>query len=299
MTAMRIVAVIFLWGLTLFQQAHACDLQSATKHAQTARYIENVQLCLKSLPSDYQYDRSIEEDNIRRVNNARRRNGLLPLKVRPDLQAAARWHSLDMAANDFFNHHGQDNRTHGLRISLLDRSLIYDVARENIAMMSGDFEAGSESKLLHELLMDSESHFENIMAADVSHIAVGVVRTDNGVWLTQLFVNEAGELSIPAPIRLTPGQILSFDVSLTALEFSNVHAEQDDTITGFPTFSPSGRSVVPEHLTGDVRLGVRGDKRPTSEDERGYYINLFGPSVTVLPAKPLSAVTKFSSETAG
>ena len=285
-----------LLGLILAApMAAACDQQTSTQQLQAARYIEDVQTCLSALPSEFALDRAVEQDNIRRVNDARNRRGLMPLKLRADLLPAARWHSFDMAANDFFSHRGQDGRTHGVRISLLDRTLIYDVARENIAMVRGDFDAGSESKLMHELLMNSEGHYENIMAEDVSHIAVGVVRTGDGVWLTQLFVNEAGELSAPAPVRLSPGQVLSFDAQLSKLQFAGFQSEQGNQMRRFQRLASSGQSVVPRELHGDIRLGVRGDQVPTSAHERGYYVNLFGPSVTLVSAKPSRTITKVSS----
>ena len=294
MTALRVITLLAFSALLVSPLARACDLQSSTNQSEAARYVESVRQCLSALPRDYTYDRRVEQDNIRRVNAARIRRGLAPLKERRDLLAPARWHSLDMAANAYFNHRGKDNRTHGLRISLLDRTLIYDVARENIAMMRGDFKRGSESELLHDLLMDSEGHYENIMADDISHIAVGVVRTNDGVWLTQLFVNEAGELSAPAPVRLTPGQILGFDARLSSLSFSSFQAEQGQKMKRFQTVSSTGRSVVPRDLSGDIRLGVRGDQRPTSTHERGYYVNLFGPSVTLVSPVPGAAITKVS-----
>lgn len=299
MAVIRLVLLTLLGAGCVAQYAFACDLQASTKHSEAARYIESVQRCLTSLPAEFDKDRAMEQENIRRVNDARIRNGLPPLERRADLETAARWHSLDMAANDFFNHQGKDKRKHGARISLLDRSLIFDVARENIAMMRGEFESGSEGELLHDLLLESEGHYENIMAEDISHIAVGVIRTENGVWLTQLFVHEAGELTAPAPTRLTPGEILSFSARLAELDFTGFQAEQGDRLKRFDTFASTGRSIVPAEMSGDIRIGVRGDHPPTSANERGYYVNLFGPSVTLVPTKTHSPITINSSGSAG
>lgn len=272
--------------------AYACDLQLTTKQTDAARYIESVQTCLEALPVGFEFDRQIEQDNIKSVNTARLRRGLQPLKIRTDLIAAARWHSLDMAANGYFQHRGADNRSHDQRISLLDRTLLYNAARENIAMMQGGFERGTENKTLHDLLMESEGHYKNIMAENITHIAVGVVRWKDGVWLTQLFVSEAGELSAPAPVRLSPGQIISLSAELTEWTFAGFQAEQGANVERFGIFKPDGRAIVPPKVAGDIRLGVRGERAPTSERERGYFINLSGPSVTitapitkVLPAK--------------
>ena len=262
--------------------ALACDLQTATNQTSHAGYIENVQICLQALPNGYSIDEAIEQDNIRRVNEARVKRGLPALTSRRDLFDTARWHSMDMAANSYFNHRGKDNRSHDDRISLLDRTLLFDAARENIAMMRGDIDLGSESKTFHDLLMDSEGHYKNIMADNVSHIAVGVVRFDDGVWLTQLFVSESGEFSAPIPIRLTPGQMLDMDTRLREWDFAGFQAEQGSETKRFKTKRSTGHAVVPKVLYGDVRIGVRGEKRPTSEKTHGYYINLSGPSATIL-----------------
>lgn len=283
MTSWRLIGLFSACIAISGTSAFACDLQLSTKHTAAARYIEEVQTCLRSLPAGFEYDRIVEQDNIERVNTARVRRGLKPLQVRTDLQDAARWHSLDMAANGFFQHRGADNRSHDQRISLLDRSLLYNAARENIAMMQGSFKPGTESKTLHDLLMESEGHFKNIMADNITHIAVGVVRWENGVWLTQLFVSEAGQLSAPAPIRLVPGETLSLDAKLEEWTFAGFQAEQDDALKRFEPLKRNGRYVVPIDLSGDIRLGVRGERAPTSARERGYFINLSGPSVTIVP----------------
>ena len=268
-------------GVSLLS-ASACDLQTATNQTSHAGYIENVQTCLRTLPNGYSFDEAIELDNVRRVNDARAKRGLPRLAIRRDLRETARWHSMDMAANKYFSHRGKDNRSHSQRISLLDRTLLFDAARENIAMMRGDIDLSTESKTLHDLLMESEGHYKNIMADNVSHIAVGVVRFDDGVWLTQLFVNEAGEFSAPVPTRLTPGQTLDLDTRLRDWTFAGFQAEQGNETKRFKTNRSDGRSVVPRVLYGDVRIGVRGEKRPTSEQPRGFYINLSGPSATIL-----------------
>ena len=264
----------------------ACDLQASTKQRVAASYVSEVQQCLADLPEGYAFDAAIEQDNFRRVNEARRARGLQPLKLRRDLLNAARWHSVDMAANAYFSHRGQDGRSHDQRVSLLDRTLIYDASRENIAMMRGSYRPGAESETLHSGLMRSPGHYENIMADNISHMAVGVVRRGDGVWLTQLFVNEAGELSEPAPLRLVRGQHFAMNARLNGWTFSGFQVEQGKQLRKLQTTQPAGRPIIPVELAGDVVLGVRGERRAESSAQRGYYINLSGPSITLVSNAP-------------
>lgn len=53
----------------------------------------------------------IEHETVWRINLERAQAGVPPLKLEPLLTAAARGHSEDMAANDFFSHTGSDGST--------------------------------------------------------------------------------------------------------------------------------------------------------------------------------------------
>ena len=285
-------------------EAFACDLKTAIRQTQAANYVEGVRRCLSMLPPGFSFDTAIETDNIARVNRERTRRGLKPLLLREDLRAAARWHSMDMAANDFFSHRGRDYRSHDQRVSLLDRTLIFDASRENIAMMRGHYQPGIEGDTLHTGLIESTGHRKNILAENISHIAVGVVRKDDGVWLTQLFVNEAGELSAPAPVRLSPGQAINMEARLNDWRFGGFQLRQGGLVKKFKTTRHTGGAVAPSDISGDVVLSVRGERPPPDRGGRGYYIDLSGPLVTMTnPQKasrsPTSSTTKRTQSRSG
>jgi len=295
---MRLIRAVIaaMAGSLCVQAASACNMSVTSRSAAAAGYVENAQRCLGTLPEGFTFDESMEADNLRRVNAERARDGKSQLKFRPELLAAARWHSMDMAANNFFSHKSKDQRTHDKRVSLLDRSLIYDASRENIAMIRGAFTLGTEDDTLHEGLMESPGHKSNILADNISHAAMGVVRYKNGVWLTQVFVNEAGELSAPAPVRLYPGQVLGISATLKDWEFKGFNAEQGETVTPFKTNRSGTTASAPGGVFGDVVLSTRGERRNKSGG--GSYINLSGPEVTMVASRAEAAATGYTKPSA-
>jgi len=272
--------------------AWACDLGVSTTAHKSPEYVDGVRLCLKYLPSDYSFDEALERDNIARVNLEREKRGLPGLLFREDLRDAARWHSLDMAANQFFAHIGPDGRWPQNRIALLDRTLLQDKAGENIGMMRGYLDRRKVDESLHEGLMESPSHRENLLADYYTHIAVGVVRYKDGVWLTQLFVNEAGEFSEPVPVRLVSGQLFTPKAELNGWYSEEVGAKHGKTLTMFDTPDYVDSPVVPHDLTGEVTIRVRGDRRPPDGEGQVFYLNVPGPQSAIsAPQRDASTVT--------
>lgn len=261
--------------------ALACDLGISTKAHKSPDYVEGVRLCLNDLPSDYSFDEALERDNIARLNLERQNRGLPGLLFREDLREAARWHSLDMAANQFFAHIGPDGRWPQNRIALLDRTLLQDKAGENIGMMRGYLERRNVEASLHEGLMESESHRENLLADYYTHIAVGVVRYKDGVWLTQVFVNEAGEFSEPVPVQLVQGEVFTPKADLKGWYSEVVGAKHGKELTMFDTLEDVDSPIVPKELKGEVTLRVRGDRRPPDGDGQVFYLNVPGPQSSV------------------
>ena len=278
------VRTVVLWcfaAVTLVPGAIACDLGISTKAHKSPDYVEGVRLCLNYLPNDYSFDEAIERDNIARLNLEREKRGLPGLLLREDLRDAARWHSLDMAANQFFAHIGPDGRWPQNRIALLDRTLLQDKAGENIGMMRGYLERRNVEESLHEGLMESVSHRENLLADYYTHIAVGVVRYKDGVWLTQVFVNEAGEFSEPVPVRLVQGQLFTPEADLKGWYSEEVGAKHGKELTMFDTPDYVDSPIVPSDLKGEVTIRVRGDRRPPDGDGQVFYLNVPGPQSSV------------------
>lgn len=284
MRNVRAAIALFFFAALALPAAQACDLKISTQAHRAADYVDGVRLCLKYKPTEFTYDEVLERDNMARVNQERQKRGLPGLLLREDLRPAARWHSLDMAANQFFAHIGADGRNHADRISLLDRTLLTDKSGENLAMMRGYLERRNVSESLHEGLMESPSHAENLLADYYTHMAVGVVRYKDGVWLTQIFANEAGEFSEPVPIRLAPGQVFTADADLKGWYSEQVGAKHGSQLTMFDTPDYVDSPVVPRDLRGDVTIRVRGDRRPPDDIGKVFYLNVPGPKSSIYPS---------------
>lgn len=283
MSVMKIWPFIIAAGLsaTLAPEALAsCDLSVQSRPATLANYVEAGQACLSSLPDGYAIDETMEADFLERVNEARLAHRLPALKLRPQLTPAARWHSLDMAANSFFAHQGDDQRSASQRITAFDRTLLSSVQRENIAAIRGPFRRETIVERLHAGLMDSESHRQAILAEDISHIGLGVITRTNGVWVTQLFVRKDGEFSQPVPLQAHAGTEIRQAVSLKDWEASGLALRKDEKTTQVGREENlSGR--IPASMRGPHSLTVRG-KKPGPSADTCLYIYFTGPRMEIV-----------------
>jgi len=167
---------------------------------------------------------------------------------------------VDMAANNYFSHDEKSKRSHSDRISLLDRKLVYSVAMENIAFMRGGDITGKAPETLHRGLMESDSHRKAILSDEVTHIAVGAVRHENGVWLTQVFVNKMGEFLTPVPTRIRAAEELRFRVMLPGWKPGGFEAHQKDEQKSLMSVSGGSALRLPKGIHGDFQLMVRGER---------------------------------------
>jgi uncharacterized protein YkwD len=104
------------------------------------------------------------EDEVARLTNAERAEaGCDDLQIDERLRTAARGHSEDMAANDYFDHTGLDGRSPFDRMADAGYP---DPAAENIAV---GYRTPAE---VMEGWMDSEGHRDNIL--ECSYVAIGV-----------------------------------------------------------------------------------------------------------------------------
>ncbi|MEM9937671.1 MAG: CAP domain-containing protein [Pseudomonadota bacterium] len=291
---------LFMLGFAAVPGALACNMASADRSERVADLVEAGHECLHNLPEGFTFDTQMEADFIERVNDARRAEGLPTLTIREGLIAPARFHSLDMAYNDFFGHDSPAGRRAADRIAAFDRTLIPDFTAENVATEShkctdgvgrsvpcgpGQSRPPSETlRHLHNGLMDSPGHRANILSEHATSLALGVVRRENGVFVTQLFANAAGELLEPAPLRAAPSSELKLSVTLPDWSTEHFAVVQDDIQIDLK----KGR--LPASLKGDFMLQVRGENKTTSTRSGGRIvqscetIELPGPTLTVVPA---------------
>ncbi len=106
-----------------------------------------------------------------------------PLAINPLLLDAARKHSQWMIDKDTFSHSGSGGSDPGKRIRDAGYNLVAPWTwGENIALSSGSI------RDIEKAFMHSPEHRANILDPCFKHVAIGVVRDDNGTaWVTVFF----------------------------------------------------------------------------------------------------------------
>lgn len=258
--------------------AFACDLRLTGRPAAVAAYVEMARPCLASPPVGFSFEADLEDRFLDLVNAERESAGLAPVKLRRELTDAARMHSLDMAANGFFGHVGPDGRDPFDRIAALDRSALADFSAENVATISragGRMGGNFALKRLHRNLMESPSHRENILHPKATHVAFGVVRTREGVWVTQLFMRVSGTLPAAAPLRISVSQTLQDRPrGLEGWQF----VRYDMVMPSGDPFPGAARALPGT----DARLAAYATQ-PGSDPLSYYWMRFPGPAVTITP----------------
>ncbi|MEU9984875.1 sigma-70 family RNA polymerase sigma factor [Streptomyces sp. NPDC050856] len=117
------------------------------------------------------------------VNSERARNGCGPVRQNGLLDTAARRHSEDMDARDFFDHTDPDGVGPGERVTATGYR--WSTYGENIAR-------GQQSpSAVMRTWMDSPGHRANILNCSFKEIGVGVHEAPGGPWWTQVFGTSA------------------------------------------------------------------------------------------------------------
>ncbi|GAB5458028.1 MAG: hypothetical protein Hens3KO_10580 [Henriciella sp.] len=242
----------------------------STRAVSVADYVEQGRICLTSPPQGFRFDPALELAFIDKVNQERMSRNLEPLQIRTEMRPAARFHSLDMGINDFFGHESPDGRSHPARITAFDRTLIAAYTAENVAMeervcedrtgrvviCKGAQKVRSISTLdhIHNNLMNSPGHRANILSADATHIALGIARVGDSVYVTQLFADPAGLLDAPLPLRIEAGDQLTLLPHLDGWSFRRFAFVTGHVLTDLK------RGLVPPSARGNVRLALRGER---------------------------------------
>lgn len=296
---------LFLFGLVSAAPAMACTLQTDTTRLQISTYVSEGLTCLEQPPSEFRFDAAIERAFVDKINAERSKKGLKTLAVRGALLPAARFQSLDMGVNGFFDHESPDGRRASDRIAAFDRTLLAQSTGENIAVFGParcydqndnevsclnlpGFELPTPAFVaedLHQKLMDSEGHRANILSEEFTHVAVGVARTDTGFYVTQAFANRVGVLAAPLPTRFETTSVFSVTPKLTGWGLGGL-AVQDPTGTRVDLESDDLSSLT----VGSNALVVRGENsREAKRGAQSYtvieWLDLSGPSFTLDEAK--------------
>lgn len=119
------------------------------------------------------------------VNERRTAAGLPPLVWNKEAASAARIHSANMAALNFFSHTGNDGKTVAARAASVGLTQWRQIG-ENIATNRG-FKSPLESAV--QSWMNSPGHRENILKGAWQQSGIGVaVKADGTYFFTQVFV---------------------------------------------------------------------------------------------------------------
>lgn len=291
---------VFLGSALAASPALACDMSSDDRSADLVTYVENGWACFEQLPDTYRFDVEAERQFERAVNEERERAGLKRLKIRHETRDAARFHSLDMGVNEFFSHTSPGGLSHDERIAAFDRTLISDRSAENVAqfgpavctdqndntvscLLLPGFELPTRSEVvehLHKELMLSDGHRENILDPKVTHMSVGVARTDTGFYVTQLFVSVSGTIEDPLPLQFEAGESIAVKAEIAEEWDSHRFAiatpeETVDLKTG----------KLPRDISGDMQVYLRAERVEEDRNRKTmFWIYLSGPEISVKPA---------------
>ncbi len=141
----------------------------------------------------------LERDLVSMLNRDRARRGLTPLVLDSSLARIARDHSREMAAQGTLSHNLPSSGD--LKTRLSRAGFVVRKARENVAR-AGSIEEAEVA------LLKSPGHLQNIMAADVSHVGVGIARGSashaGALYITQIFADPA---TPPKPEQLRRAQL--------------------------------------------------------------------------------------------
>src|SRR3954454_12348737 len=166
---------------------------------------------------------AVEALLLQLINADRAAEGLAPLVIDQELDAAADAHTADMLANDYFEHDSQDGRSPGDWIEAAG----YDARGwgENIAWVSDDNGVvdPAEVERLHANLMNSEGHRANLMDEDFTEVGLGRKAEGGKAMLTEDFgmptaaeaaEGDKGSAPTPPPAEEPPppsgGEVIHF-----------------------------------------------------------------------------------------
>ena len=152
----------------------------------------------------------LEQRLVASINEERAAEGLPPLRIEAHLNASAQSHSDWMADTGTFSHAGEGGSSATDRIEEAGFPLTGSwQTAENIAYISitGDLDAG-EADRMHDGLMESEGHRENILDPGAAYVGIGLspgTITLDGidhevVFLTQNFADTDGEVLVQGEV---------------------------------------------------------------------------------------------------
>jgi uncharacterized protein YkwD len=133
------------------------------------------------LPSTKEDLLSLERKLFELINEERQNRGLHLLSFSPALSQLARAHSKDMASRGRISHTSTDGRSYQDRV--VNEEFYFIALGENVAFSNG-FQPG----FIHEELMKSPGHRENILDPSFDQVGIGAfLKKNKGYFITQDF----------------------------------------------------------------------------------------------------------------
>ncbi len=125
---------------------------------------------------------TIEKSLFEYIDQERKNRNLPLLKLSAELSAVARKHSRDMAARSELSHLSSSGKTYEER--LVQDGLFFIDIGENVA-----FSETFRADIIHQSLMKSKDHKENILMPNFDRVGIGVIYSENsGYYITQDFL---------------------------------------------------------------------------------------------------------------
>lgn len=225
------------------------------------------------------------------VNQARADNGLASVKWDETAMESGRLHAEDMAVENYFSHWNQKGLGPEHRYMLIDGQ---HVVMENLHAFSYTYDDGRGAPIedwneviqnAHDGLMNSPSHYANIMDPAHTHIGIGMAyNPEAGQFrLAQEFTNQYVELFQPIPdevkngdMVVVNGRVANNNISNILLDLSYEPFPESMTIEELDatsTYSSRAESVNTIVISADfderIVIGV-------GDDAGFYHIRIFG-----------------------
>jgi uncharacterized protein YkwD len=161
--------IAFSLALLLANGGNLSELPTPKLAAARAAFEEN----------DTSYDARAEEELLRLANRVRAKDELPPLKMDADLTKAARVHATNMAMRQQLSHQFSGEPALGERLAAVSPLFLQEAA-ENVAV------ADSVDRV-HESLMHSPPHRENLLRPSYNVVGFGAVRRGRMLYVVQDF----------------------------------------------------------------------------------------------------------------
>ena len=133
----------------------------------------------------------LEEELLQALNVERASRHLMPVSPVPELLAIARAHSAEMSARDVLSHESAAGKSYQQRLS--DAGVISVASGENLSRSTT-----SVARLIHQSLMDSPAHRDNMLNPAFDAVGIGVARRDGERYFVTMdfirqFIRKSGD----------------------------------------------------------------------------------------------------------